>query len=150
MAVADLDPGKMGLPDNTGVPCFLKLLGEIGKGSVPAPGVDPDHPYPLFGQKEGAFPVHTCACHQVLFRAPGCVGTGLNQDNVQGLQFVTDVVERLLEVPDRNAFSVDLVPEVEEHPMAEAPRQGDLVDSERGLSPVHGGMIVIGRIQVGP
>ena len=79
MTVADVNTGEVRLPDNFGITIFLEFFSLKRQGTVPAPGIDADDFYTFFSQKQGAFPLHPGAFHQVLLSTPGCIRTGLDQ-----------------------------------------------------------------------
>ena len=148
MAVTDLDPGKMRLPDDFGVPYFHEFPGQIGKRPVPAPGVDPHHTDAFLRQKKGAFPVHAGALDQVLRLSPERIGARLHEDNVHGFDLIADPVELFSDILSGDPFAVALMAEIQEDAVAKAPFQGDFIDGRCRLPPVHHGMIMIGRVQV--
>ena len=148
VAVAHFNACKMGFPDHFGIARLLEFPGQEGQGPVPAPGVDAHHFDPLLQKEKGALPVHPRPLDQVLLSAPGPVGPGLNQHDVQGFEFVADALQLPFHLGHGDPLAVPLVPEIEDHAVAEAPGQRDLVNGPGPLPLVHGGMIVKGRIQV--
>ena len=81
--------------------------------------------------------------------AIAAAGAGVDQDDVTGLQDVTDAVELRLHLGRRHPMAVGQGAEVEFHTAAETPLQRYLVDGDGPLAVVHGGVVVPGRIHVG-
>ena len=112
MAVTDVDAGEVRLPDNFGITIFHEFLRLKRQGPVPTPSIDADDLYPFFRQKQGAFPIHPGAFHQILLRTPGIIRAGLNQDDIQRLNFIADSCQLFLDIFHCNSLTVRLVPKI--------------------------------------
>jgi hypothetical protein len=128
----------------------LELFDLCGELAVKGPGVDPNHPDPLLDEPQRAVPIKA-RLPKVLRRPPSTGCPGMDHDDVQGLQGITDVAQSLLKIGSGDDFAGLAVPHVEHDSWPEAPFQRDLVDAARGLalgrfSVVIRGVDVCGRV----
>ena len=121
-----------------------------GERCVPAPGVNARDPDTVFlSQIERGFPAHADAAAQIFFGAVIFAGLGVHQNDVEGLKLIVDALEFGLHVVGLDDVAVGEMTEIELHPGAVEPVEGQLVD---GLHPVPilvVGMVVPGRIDMG-
>jgi len=80
--------------------------------------------------------------------SPGCIGTGLDQDDIHGLYLVLDLFQFILDILYCDSFTVRLMPEIQHNPIVKTPVKGNFVNGQSPPTFIHGGMIVIRGIQV--
>ena len=104
----------MRLPDHPPVAGLAELLGHVGELAVEAIHVDPDDLDALVDQPERGLAGHP-GLIEVLGRPEEPVAPVHDHHDVEWLEPVADLVERLLEVGDGDLLARLLVAQVEHH-----------------------------------
>jgi len=94
MQIFFLDPGKVRSPEDGRILFLGEFLLEERKRAVPAPGIDPHDFYPLIQKPQGRFPAHAATFEQVLRLSPVTIRAGHDQDDIPGLDPVSNFLER--------------------------------------------------------
>src|ERR1700676_5306507 len=83
VAVADVAPGLVTFPDQTGVPGFGVFLRGIDERRVPAPAVDAGQPYPALEQIHCGLVAHRAAGSDVILPTVFGPRAGIDDDDLQ-------------------------------------------------------------------
>jgi hypothetical protein len=149
VAVADVPPGLVALPDQAGIFGLGEFLRGMDERRVPAPAVDAGQPHAAFEQVHRRLVAHAAAGIDEIRPAIFGAGAGIDHDDFQRRKRVADALEFGIDILGGGDITVGQVPEVELDARLQAPFQRHLVDGPCPLAAVHGRMIVVGRIEMG-
>src|SRR2546428_2372518 len=149
VAVADLAPGLVPLPDQRGVAGLLEFRLRMNERRVPGPGAVARHAHAALEQVQRRLPAHARARRHVVGLAVGRARARVDDDDVERTQRVADALQLRLHVLRRHHVAVGPGTEVELHTGLEAPLEWHLVDRDRALTAVHRRREVVRRVEVG-
>src|SRR4051812_31302490 len=95
MAVADVAPGLVPLPDQRFVTGFRKSLGGVRERGVPAPCVCSGQSHAALEQVHGCLVAHAAACVEIVRMAVAAPGPGIDDNDIQWLKRMVDSSELL-------------------------------------------------------
>src|SRR2546425_2714869 len=121
VAVADLAPGLVPLPDQRGVAGLLEFRLRMNERRVPRPGVGARHAHAALEQVQRRLPAHARARRHVVGLAVGRARARVDDDDVERTQRVADALQLRLHVLRRHHVAVGPGTEVELHTGLEAP-----------------------------
>src|SRR6266404_1859593 len=98
VAVADLAPGLVAFPDQTGIPGLGVSLRGIDEGCVPAPAVDAGQPHPALEQIHRRLIAHAAAGVDVILPAVFGPGACIDDHDLQRRKRVSDALELGLDI----------------------------------------------------
>src|SRR3989441_6914689 len=148
VAVADLAPGLVPLPDQRGVAGLLEFRLRMNERRVPRPGVGARHAHAALEQVQRRLAAHARARRHVVRLAVGRARARVHDDDVERTQRVADALQLRLHVLRRHDVAVGPRAEVELHAGLKAPLERHLVDRDRALAAVHRRGEVIRRVEV--
>ena len=148
VTVADVAAGLVPLPDERGIAGLGILLRRIGKRRIPAPTVGTRQAHALFQQGQRGIFTHATAGGHVVIRPIALARAGIDDHDLQRLQFVANACEFRFHVGARYHVTVREVAEVQLHTGLEAPFQRYLVYGDGAFAVIHGGSEVVRRIEM--
>jgi hypothetical protein len=132
LAVLALDADAVSRPQDRRVARALELGAQVDERPVQAPRVGPDDLHAAVEQPQRPRPAQAAAGVDVLGRAPGVLGAGPQQHDVE--RFERAALEGVLQVARLDLGAALEVAHVEPYARADEPVERQLVDRARGLA----------------
>src|SRR5277367_6649155 len=121
MTVADVAPGFVALPNESGIPRFRIAFRSMREWGVPAPGVGARQPYAALQQVHGGFHAHAAARLEIVVEPVSNASTRIDQHDIQSPQRMSDSVQLALDVLRGDHITILEASKIQFHPRPKAP-----------------------------
>src|SRR5262249_48665379 len=149
MAIADLAAGLVAFPDQARVARLGEFLRRMHERRVPAPAVCSGDPNAALEQIERRLAPHAAAGCHIMRLAVGGAGISVHQHDLERFERMADALELRFDVAGGGHIAVRESSGIELDARLEAPFERHLVDGDRALAAVHGGVKMVGRVEMG-